>query len=122
MLSDYLYSDYSSFEYLELFTAEPVEALSPEQSLALKRMKEVVSKLTRDRRDLFQKQAGRKKVYWQDNQAVLPDDVDADLVAFQIVYPFWNRFNSTPERYEEVLARSGKLGSLLRLLKEQDSN
>ena len=51
---------------------------------------------------------------------ILPEDVDADLLAFQIVYTFWNRFNSSPERYEDGLARSGALGTLLRFLKEED--
>lgn len=116
------YSELYAPEFLELFTTEPVEALSADQSAALKRMARIVSELTSQQRDVFFRQASRKRVYWQNRQLILPEDVDADLVAFQIVYTFWNRFNSTPEKYEEGLARSGELGALLRLLKEQDSN
>ena len=116
------YSELYVPEFLELFTTEPIAELSADQSAALKRMARIVSELTSQQRDIFFRQASRKRVYWKDRQLILPEDVDADLVAFQIVYTFWNRFNSTPEKYEEGLARSGELGALLRLLKEQDSN
>ena len=56
------YSELYAPEFLELFTTEPVESLSEDQSAALKRMSRIVGELTSQHRDLFLRQASRKRV------------------------------------------------------------
>ena len=51
----------------------------------------------------------------------LLEEPPADLLAFRIIYVFWNRMNSTPVRYEEGFAKRGDLGKHIRALKEKDS-
>ncbi len=101
--------------FLDLFPAAPTETLSGEQLEALRQMSE-----------LARSAAVRRSVsiadreYRRVNESFPADKRDADMLAFEICYPFWNRFNSSPENYEIGFAKSGQLGQYLRYLKGRD--
>lgn len=101
-------------KYLELFLESPVKDLSREQCDALSELGRTVSDITSRNRELF-------KVIGSCSESIPLEKQDADMLAFRIVYPFWNRFNSGSERNEYEFARSGEHGRLLRLLKGKDT-
>ncbi len=111
-----LYQD----KYMDLFSTESMETLSEAQMSALKEMKRVVGRLT----DLYRGAARvdirrlihHPKYYSRE----VPEEWNAEEVAFGIFYIFWNRFNCDEEGYEVGFARSGMLGAYLRRLKELD--
>ena len=111
-----LYSE----RFLRLFSPEPCSWLSGSQQNALKEMNEIVYGLTGQFSEMFFKLAkiGRTGSRYSDREDL--SKLSADLIAFRIVYIFWNRMNSTPERYEVWFAKSGMLGRYLRALKEID--
>ncbi len=112
-----LYDD----RYLRMFSTEKCKELSPAQQRALKDMDRLVGDLTEQFRHLFLKMARIRPA--PGNRSSDEDDLSelsVDMIAFRIVYPFWNRMNSTPERYEVGFAKSGELGKYLRALKEKD--
>lgn len=102
-------------EFLALFPAEPTKELSAEQYEALKTMRNIVMKLTKQYGAIIGEQQYRIR---QDRRLedLPPDEMDADLLAYEIFYDFWNRFNCDPEGYEVSAARCGKLGTYLRCL------
>ncbi len=106
-------------EFLELFPVEPAEELSSEQYEALKTMRSIVMKLTKQYGAIIGEQQYRVR---QDRRLkdLPPDEMDADLLAYEIFYDFWNRFNCDPEGYEVSAARCGKLGIYLRCLMVKD--
>ena len=106
--------------FLRLFSAEPCSWLSGSQQNALKEMNEIVYGLTGQFSEMFLKLAktGMTGRRYSDREDL--SKLSADLIAFRIVYIFWNRMNSGPERYEVGFAKSGKLGRYLRALKEID--
>ena len=101
--------------FLDLFPGAPTETLSEEQLEALGEL----NKLARSapmRRSVSIVDSEYRKL----NELFPADKWDADMLAFEICYPFWNRFNSGPEGYEIGFAKSGQLGQYLRYLKERD--
>ena len=101
--------------YLDLFPAAPTETLSEEQLVALRQMNELARSVPM-RRSVSIADSEYRRL----NKFFPADKWDADMLAFEICYPFWNRFNSCPENYEIGFARSGQLGQYLRYLKERD--
>ncbi len=114
------YKELYAPEFLALFPAEPTEELSAEQYEALKTMRSIVMKLTKQYGAIIGEQQYRIR---QDRRLedLPPDEIDADLLAYEIFYDFWNRFNCDPEGYEVSAARCGKLGIFLRCLMIKDS-
>lgn len=106
--------------YLRLFSCEPCSWLSQAQMQALKDMNHLVGDLTAQFRELFIKMAGWRRHSVRPTDGDELADISADMIAFKIVYVFWNRMNSTDERYETGFAKRGDLGRYLRALKEKD--
>ena len=106
-------------EFLALFPVEPAEELSSGQNEALKTMKGIVMKHTKQYNAIIGEQQYRIR---QDRrlEKLPPNEMDADLLAYEIFYDFWNRFNCNPEGYEVLAARCGKLGIFLRCLMVKD--
>ena len=106
-------------KFLVLFPAQPVEELSAEQYEALKTLRSIAMKLTKQYGSIIGEQQHRIR---QDRRLedLPPDEMDTDLLAYEIFYVFWNRFNCDPEGYEVSAARCGKLGIFLRCLMIKD--
>lgn len=101
--------------FLDLFPSAPTETLSEEQLEALGELNKL-ARSTPMRRSVSIVDSEYRKL----NELFPADKWDADMLAFEICYPFWNRFNSSPEGYEIGFAKSGQLGQNLRTLKERD--
>ncbi len=110
------YAAFYEDRFLDLFPVTKTEELSQAQTDALAEMNELARDKSMKRQFSFIDGYYRKL-----NQSVPVEDWDVDLLAFETCYPFWNRFNCDEEGYEVDFAKSGRLGSYLRLLKEKDS-
>lgn len=113
------YREWYRPEFLELFFDERTETLSETQAEALGRLKRIVIELPEELMVIQRNQVRKNKLWWYYPNAP-EEEIDADMLAFRIRYPFLNRFNCGPEGYEVDFARSGALGHCLRCLKEKD--
>ena len=106
--------------YLRLFSSDPCRSLSQAQKQALKDMNDLVGRLTDRFRELFFTMAGMRHDVVRTSDGDELANLSVDMIAFKIVYVFWNCMNSTDERYETGFAKRGDLGRYLRALKEKD--